>query len=351
MGLAHGERKHGRRRLRLLPIALVAYSVARPVHAGGPCDSSRESWVRVTFADDGWSPALQEAILLDLRAGLSRHQIEVCGPTEQTTRPPTAVLRLSATGLDAVQVTVELRDAVTQKELTRNVDLTLVPSDGRALAIALAADELLWASWAEIALRRSNRKTRAPPQLVAEVARSIQPAASTGSRQVPVRLGLQLSAERYARGLTQFGPDAAFWFNGSASYGARLSAGYRQGLDVTSPNGRVTSSAVLASADLTAALLHSSRLELTWTIGGTMAWCHFEGHAKDSKLDGELNGLALYAQTRLLAAWHLQGPLWLQVAVGAGLPLQGLEATDAGQVVVGMSGFQQSVLAAILGKL
>jgi hypothetical protein len=319
--------------------------------ASHPCGSGKEPWVAVLFAEGNWSQGIREAILLDLRAGLSNHHIETCGPGSAAgAQPPAATIQLWKAGLDAVHVTVGVRDAVTNKELHRDVDLSHVPSDGHALAIALAADELLWASWAEIALHRPQRKIHASPRIEAEVARNLAPSPAA-HRQLPIRLGMQLSVEDYARSLTQVGPDLAFSFSGSERFGSRLVGGYRQGFEVASPHGRIASSAVVAGFDIVATLVQMARLELTWSVGERFAWCHFEGKAGDVGLSGQLNGLALYAQTSLMSALRVGGPLWLQLAAGAGFPLRGVEASDAGQVVTGVAGVQRFALFAVMVDL
>ena len=75
-----------------------------------------------------------------------------------------ATVRVASSDQTSVAVSVEVRDAVTEKRVSRDVDLTRVPADGRAFAIALAVDELVWASWAEIALAKSQRPAKPPPR-------------------------------------------------------------------------------------------------------------------------------------------------------------------------------------------
>jgi hypothetical protein len=56
---------------------------------------------------------------------------------------------------DAVEVTIEIDDAATAKSVKRVVSLADVPSAARPRALAIAAAELLRASWAELALQRA----------------------------------------------------------------------------------------------------------------------------------------------------------------------------------------------------
>ena len=289
---------------------------------------------------------MRDAAFQDLRAGLASRHIETCRSDQVATNAPAATIRLSTAGLDAVHVTVEVHDKVTDKELSRDVDLSQVPNDGQAFAIALAADELVWASWAEIAIKGSPRKAKAPAQLVTEVKRSIEPATP-----LPRRLGMQGAMDHYLRGHTQFGPDIVLAFNWAPRFGLRIGGGYRQGLEVVAPDGRIKSSAIAMNLDLVAIVLQSNRLELSWTLGERSAWCHFKGDAGPQALNGELSGLTIYARTGLIAAIRMGGHLWLELGAGAGVPLRALEATDSGQVITGVSGLEQSALIAATGEL
>lgn len=68
-----------------------------------------------------------------------------------------AVIRLEfpVCAADATALALSIDDAVTRKSVRRAVDLGDVPASGRARALALAAAELLRASWAELALAPS----------------------------------------------------------------------------------------------------------------------------------------------------------------------------------------------------
>ncbi len=312
----------------------------------GSCGATDQPMVSVSFAPGFWREGVKDAVFQDLRAGLASHHIETCRAEAGISRVPAATVRLTAAGLDAVRVVVEVHDTVTDKELSRDVDLSRVPSDGQSFAIALAADELVWASWAEIAIKGNTRKANAPPQLVAEVERSVQPA-----REVARHLGMQGSMEHYLRGLTQFGPDVLFEFSWAPRFGLRVIGGYRQGLDVRAPDGRIQSMSIGMNLDVTAIVLRTRHLELTWTFGERSAWHRFKGGPSSKVLGGELIGLTLYARTGLIAAIRMGGPLWLEVGATAGFPLRALEATDSGQVVAGVSGLEQSALIAITGEL
>lgn len=311
-----------------------------------PCGARGEPVVNVSFTGGPWRKEVIDAVFQDLRAGLANRHIQTCPSDQVPGKAPDATIRLSTSGFDAVHVTVEIHDQVTEKVVSRDVDLSRVPSDGQAFAIALAADELVWASWAEIAIQGNPHKTKAPAQLVAEVHRRIEPTAP-----LPRRLGMQAATEHYLRGHTQFGPDIVLAFNWAPRFGLRFAGGYRQGLEVAAPDGSIDSSAVAINVDLSASVLRSNRLELMWTVGERSAWCHFSGRAGPGAQNAELNGLTLYARTGVLAVIRPGGHLWLELGAFAGVPLRELEATDTTRVVTGVSGLEQSALIAVTAEL
>src|SRR5208283_5052244 len=107
-------------------------------------------WLRVSFAGDGWTPSLHSRVAEQLGADLDGHRLAVC---DAATAPGAAPLADVSIALSASAVlSVEVVDSVTDKRMTRQVALGGVPHDAVALSIALAAEELLHASWIEAAL-------------------------------------------------------------------------------------------------------------------------------------------------------------------------------------------------------
>jgi hypothetical protein len=106
----------------------------------------------IVLAGEGVDPALFSEVRTDLAAELAHRGIDVCAPGA-TARDPAALAKLTAN--DAT-VIIELDDRVTHKRVGRDLPLARVPPNGRALAIAIAIDELLRASWAELTLRRGE---------------------------------------------------------------------------------------------------------------------------------------------------------------------------------------------------
>jgi hypothetical protein len=106
----------------------------------------------IVLTGEGVDPALFSEVRTDLAAELAHRGIDVCAP-DATTREPAALASLTA---DEATVIIELDDRITHKRVGRDLPLARVPPNGRALAIAIAIDELLRASWAELTLRRGE---------------------------------------------------------------------------------------------------------------------------------------------------------------------------------------------------
>jgi hypothetical protein len=77
----------------------------------------------------------------------------------------------------------------------------------------------------------------------------------------------------------------------------------------------------------------------------------FEGRAQGSDRADQLEGVALYARAGLASALELGAGTWLELGAMSGLPLRGLEATDTGSVVAGVSGVEFAGSLAFLVEL
>ncbi|MDB4972269.1 MAG: hypothetical protein JWN48_610 [Myxococcaceae bacterium] len=103
----------------------------------------------IVLSERGFAPELGAEVRTDFATELSHRGLSLCEPSS-TTREPAAVVDLQA---DDGKVVIQLDDRVTHKRVARDLSLHGIPANGRALAIAIAIDELLRASWAELTLR------------------------------------------------------------------------------------------------------------------------------------------------------------------------------------------------------
>lgn len=327
--------------LRVLSVLLLVMTWLGHARAADACGASGRPWVSLTFAGANWPPRFEEQVLADLRPGLTSRGIDTCpddsGPL---TEPPLATVRVAAAEPTSVAVSVEVRDAVTEKRVSRDVDLARVPPDGRAFAIAIAVDELVWASWAEIALEKTRRAAPhpakpPPPEVVAGVERELPQRDERNSVLV-----LRFAAEHYGGGQTQLGADLGALLPLAARLTLALDAGFRQGLRVSAPDGRVLSSAIGGDAALRFAVLHAAAGDAGVTAGARLAATRFRGAAGAPAHDAELSGLTAFARLGAFGSLRLGGALYLDATVGAGAPLRALEATDDGEVVTGVAGVE-----------
>jgi len=99
-----------------------------------------------------WDPAFQADVRDELAAQLSRDglAIQSFDPTAAPAAWATIEVRMN---LDTSwTVTLDVRDRLTQKSVRRTLDLSHSHPNARSLELAIAASELLHASWAEFAL-------------------------------------------------------------------------------------------------------------------------------------------------------------------------------------------------------
>jgi hypothetical protein len=108
---------------------------------------------------EGFDPALGAEVRKDLAAELGPRGYGVC--TNRAAEGELAA-EIWLSMAEPTLVSIQIDDLVTGKRVWRDVPLTRIPAGGKALAIAIAADELLRASWAELDLpRRDQRVERA----------------------------------------------------------------------------------------------------------------------------------------------------------------------------------------------
>jgi hypothetical protein len=305
------------------------------------CGRAGRPWVSVGFGGQAWTAERERAVLADLRAGLRLKGIDACPLGSEGGEPPLAILELEAAAQERVSVGIEVHDALTEKRVSRDLDLRELAEDARSLAIAAAADELLRASWAELALRDAPEPARAPPP---EVERSLRDSLSSEAFTPRTRdhaLGVRGAFEHHGEGHAQLGGDAylGLWF--LPRWGFALGAGLRQGLRRDAEHGRVESRALTSAADVTYALLpRTPRLELSAKLGIGLSSVRMRGQAETGARAAEGSGVDVHARGGFALALALLPALWLRADVGAGLPLRAIEARDEGQVVASTGGLE-----------
>ncbi len=333
-----------------LALALAHGGTAEGAEPAGGCARGSDPWLRLDLGSSFPGP-LASAVSAKLEAQLGRSNIGVCtseptaasttGGASGTDTPgsePLAVVRLTLEADDTLSL--EVSDRATDKRLERSISLRGIPKDTLAFSIALAAEELLHASWFEALVDRARAPAAAtpPPAVVTEVAvESLSPAVRS-PRAVGPSLTLLFAGEHATGGLSMGGIDAR------ASYGgllrAELRVGYRVGLTSAASDGAVDSSAFLAGVSVAFGSPRSAPWGVEVFARGDALRVTFSGRGT-----GTTEGTGDAAFGALLgggaAGWRVvdASGVW-RVIVEASLaaPLRAVAALDDGQSTTALSG-------------
>jgi hypothetical protein len=304
------------------------------------CGAGGTPWVQVGFSAEDWPDGFRERVVDDFRAGLEARQVQVCTAAGGQSGDPLATIEVGQVPHRKLAVSLHLVDAVTGKRVSRDVDLSGLPSDGRAFAVAVAADELLRASWAELALRSRRTEARAvpPPRQVADVVQDSLPAPSP--RPEGEQLGARIAFDGYQGGQLLFGGDVFYRHRLARGLRTEIAFSMREGVSVESDNGTISSRALGGSLGLWLRLVEAAPLELELgsAIRVTRAQLRGEPSNRTQAIGFELTGYPVYARGGLSGTLRLGPLLRLQLCGGAGAPLRSLDAEDDGQSVTGFSG-------------
>ncbi len=239
---------------------------------------------------------------------------------------------------------------MTDKRVAREVRLASVPRDALALSIALAAQELLRASWIEAAFVAPPE-----PQLISGM-RPVPPEVRDVNREATqrwaaapdktagpwVQVALLAAGEHAAGGQTALGGDLR------VAAGMRLfvagELGLRAAPDVSSAHGVVRARQVLGGLGIGYLLVPR---EAAW--GGTVdvradvVDVEFSGAASAGAQGASGTGLGALLGTHLGAWWRLGGPWRLAAEAGISVPLHAVTASDEGTTATGISGVTAGV--------
>lgn len=319
----------------VMPIlALSAAARGRADDTSWHCGQSKRPWVELSFEESGWDPILQRSIRADLAAGLRTRGLLVCGPDQRGPEAPLASVQLTAASMTRVSVEIEVHDALTNKYVLREVDTRSLPGDARGLALATAAEELLRASWAELAIEDAPPPVREPPPEVREAVRPVSVARRGGHV-----LGVRVAGEHHSGGQTLLGPEAWFdvWF--SERFATELSIGYRRGFNRSAKHGSIESEAALFGVDALFSLAdRSSPLQLMMRVGASLASVEFTGRARADNEGHDRGGVNFNARAALVLRLALGDNAELRLDGGPGVNIHGLTAVDDGVDVTGTQG-------------
>jgi hypothetical protein len=317
---------------------------------GDVCPARGESWLRVAFAGDGFTPALRARVIEQLGAEFHAHNLGLCEASGAPTDPPPLADIVLALSTEAV-LSLEVRDALTDKRIARELRLASVPRDALALSITLAAEELVHASWIEAALEPPPAPAIPPvPQPVPAAVRELNAREIAAMPQAPraahawlAEAAVMGAGEWAAGGQTDLGGDVRFTLGGRLAMTAL--AGLRLAPSVSSPNGTVHGQELLAGAGVSYSIVPR---DAVWGgdvgIRAELIDVKFSGTAAETPSAGtnirELQGAALGAiLSGTVGGWARIGGPWRIVGEAAvGAPVHAVTATDTRQTATGVSG-------------
>jgi len=312
-------------------LALLSSLGAREAQAESEC-SGAKPWVAVS----GHLPAaFAQAVRSDLRAGLAPSHIEVCAEPPSSGSAPLARVALEQVGPGGARYSLDVVDSVTQKRVGRDLSLDKLPADGRAFALAVAAEELLRATWAELALRGGDHPHRAaPPEVRAIVGQSAQPKAEP---RRPLALGARLAFEHFLGGQTHYGADLFGALPFARVAGGFLALGARRALSEPAPHGSIGASALSAELGLSLSFLRRGGLDLGAFVSARLLRLSFEPEGESGAAASAEHGLAMTSRVGLNLAFGKLGVVRSYSALGAGLPLKSFSAADTQTTITGAS--------------
>jgi hypothetical protein len=185
-----------------------------------------------------------------LQAELAPRQIDVCHEATSHDSPPVATVTVTV-GSDRTSITVEVRDRVNSRKVSRDLDLQGIPEDGRSYTLAAVVDELLRAAWVDLALIPLP-----PPVPAAPVASTVVKEAA--AEQEPRRKattspwGVEAVAvgEHWAGSATLYGADLRVVVGNSSRFGAGLRVGAREAFTASAADGQVHTTAFLGGVSV-----------------------------------------------------------------------------------------------------
>ncbi len=313
----------------------TAAAAAHAAPTAADCERSG-SWVELTAP--GSSEQDAGALQRELATSLEGSGVRACSAVPGATgSAPLADIRLESTSSAHVRVTIVVRDAVTHKLVSRELDLTAMPADGRPLAIAVAADELLRASWAELTLTTQAAKKVEPP---AAVQRAVSQVTAAPAETRQGALGAQLAAERYSSGLLLMGADArAGWHTGPVKW--LIFPGMRTSRPVAAPDGTVTATSYSLGLYSGLRLLRKAP-ELLAFGGIAIGRIEYRAEPDVNARATRIAGQTVVARAGLALRLSLVRSLSLQLSAGIGKPLLALAVNDGSHRVTGTTGIELS---------
>ncbi len=287
--------------------------------------------------DVSGSGANVESVTKLLRAELAARGIDVCAASDEPETSSIATVSVSAHP-DGALVEVEVHDALTAKRVSRDVDLGPVPEDGRPLTVALVADELLRASWAEIALKHAPAPAQpVPPGVRDAVREDVAGPSSTGGTLA--RWEVMAEAETWAGALGLYGADLRFAVEAAWGLAATARVGIRKAPVIQAADGRIHPSAVLGGLGLSLrAVPRGSRYGMDAVARVDVVQVTYDATPNASAAGTSRSDTTLLVGAGVDGWVVLGGSTALVAEILIDTPTRRVSADDAGRSVVALSG-------------
>lgn len=221
---------------------------------------------------------LAGTVTTKLRDGLAAKRIGVAGPDDPTPDGKVvARIRLAALrNPDAIQVEVRIEDEITAKTVLKVVKLGEVRERDRGLVLAIAIEELLRASWMELAMsERKQVLETAPTAVSSQVKNAVMDAAReySGPPTPKHLIGAQMTASYLTGGANLVGGGLLYAYWPYPRVVVRASVEVDRWIPFSTPSGEVSGVALLPAMGVGIALLkRPSRVGLEVHGYGSVGW-------------------------------------------------------------------------------
>jgi hypothetical protein len=330
-----------RRALAAALVLLTSAFCATNAAADAACDAARRPWVELATGDKPLPPAIGATLLRDVRAGLT--EADVCEARESPQGPPVATLAIAARDDRPHRYSIDVRDAVTMKRVGREVDLASIPEDGRSLALAIAAGELVRATWAELLIRRSSAASPAAPaasSAAAEIEQRMLRATAPVPKIASLRenhLGARGAFELFSSGLVLAGGDV-FYRRAIGRFALGVAFSARGGLPVSATHGTVRASALGGQVEAAIDLLRAGRFALAIDADVNVSRVLFQGTPSAGAEGGSFDGVAVIPRAGLAAKLDLASALRLDLRAEGGAAAASVVPLDESTRLAGVRG-------------
>lgn len=298
-----------------------------------------DRFVVVTFSPEV-DAAFAAEVRTDLAAEFSQRDVRLCS-ADATPREPAATILVR---MEDTTVLIALDDRLTRKRVARDLSLASLPENGRALAAAIAIDELLRASWAELTLRKERppvaaspppeQPPRAPPPIAVSSGRPPFPPPTKTRR---FALGGDVG---YAHTAYEFD---AFTFDLRASYRPRfgwfvLQLGPLRSIRVDTVRGELVARGFVSAVTAGGCAEGAPRVFGCVGARAGVSWLAFRGSDAQMAEPRDAEGTIVSLSGVALVGGRLSDRITAFGELGVGSVVHGVRATDGREHLISVTG-------------